>query len=571
MKILFSATHFGFLRNFQSTIRVLAEHGHELHVLAERSDAIDGQKMADILLAEHPSMTFERLPTSRHRLWYALGNALRASMDYWRYLDPKWDHSAKLRRRAADQAPPLARTLARLPLLGTRSGLALLHNCFHTLERALPPPPEVTEVFRRVNPDVLLLTPLLYFGSQQAAHVRCARRLGIKSVLGVGSWDHLTTKGLIHEIPDRVLVWNEAQKREAIALHGVPADRVVVTGSQAYDHWFSTKPALDRAGFCRKVGLDPERPMVLYLCSSPFIAPHEVGFVRSWMTAIRRSSDERLRGVSLLVRPHPQNAAQWENVDLAAEFEHAALWPKTGVNPIGGVARSDYFDSMYHAEAVVGVNTSGMIESGILGKPVYSVLTEEFASTQEGTLHFQHLKNVEGGLLYLAGSLEEHASQLSRLLADGRSERQGTRQFIQAFIRPNGLDQAATPLVVEAVEHFAEGPRLEVEPTPVGASVLRVVLAPVAVVATIATMERAKLQAIVVRWTRPARLIVRAIVRRSIYAARFVLRLPRRFLRLVGMAFRRLLMAPARWMLHQGKLRVHAFLVWRKGEPDQAP
>ena len=571
MKILFSATHFGFLRNFQSTIRVLAEHGHELHVLAERSDAIDGQKMADILSAEHPSMTFERLPTSRHRLWYALGNALRASMDYWRYLDPKWDHSAKLRRRAADQAPPLARTLARLPLLGTRSGLALLHNCFHTLERALPPPPEVTEVFRRVNPDVLLLTPLLYFGSQQAAHVRCARRLGIKSVLGVGSWDHLTTKGLIHEIPDRVLVWNEAQKREAIALHGVPADRVVVTGSQAYDHWFSTKPALDRAGFCRKVGLDPERPMVLYLCSSPFIAPHEVGFVRSWMTAIRRNSDERLRGVSLLVRPHPQNAAQWENVDLAAEFEHAALWPKTGVNPIGGIARSDYFDSMYHAEAVVGVNTSGMIESGILGKPVYSVLTEEFASTQEGTLHFQHLKNVEGGLLHLAGSLEEHASQLSRLLADGRSERQGTRQFIQAFIRPNGLDQAATPLVVEAVEHFAEGPRLEVEPTPVGASVLRVVLAPVAVVATIATMERAKLQAIVVRWTRPARLIVRAIVRRSIYAARFVLRLPRRFLRLVGMAFRRLLMAPARWMLHQGKLRVHAFLVWRKGEPDQAP
>jgi hypothetical protein len=571
MKILFSATHFGFLRNFQSTIRVLAEHGHELHVLAERSDAIDGQKMADILSAEHPSMTFERLPTSRHRLWYALGNALRASMDYWRYLDPKWDHSAKLRRRAADQAPPLARTLARLPLLGTRSGLALLHTCFHTLERALPPPPEVTEVFRRVNPDVLLLTPLLYFGSQQAAHVRCARRLGIKSVLGVGSWDHLTTKGLIHEIPDRVLVWNEAQKREAIALHGVPADRVVVTGSQAYDHWFSTKPALDRAGFGRKVGLDPERPMVLYLCSSPFIAPHEVRFVRSWMTAIRRSSDERLRGVSLLVRPHPQNAAQWENVDLAAEFEHAALWPKTGVNPIGGVARSDYFDSMYHAEAVVGVNTSGMIESGILGKPVYSVLTEEFASTQEGTLHFQHLKNVEGGLLYLAGSLEEHASQLSRLLADGRSERQGTRQFIQAFIRPNGLDQAATPLVVEAVEHFAEGPRLEVEPTPVGASVLRVVLAPVAVVATIATMERAKLQAIVVRWTRPARLIVRAIVRRSIYAARFVLRLPRRFLRLVGMAFRRLLMAPARWMLHQGKLRVHAFLVWRKGEPDQAP
>ena len=58
-------------------------------------------------------------------------------------------------------------------------------------------------------------------------------------MLGVGSWDHLTTKGLIHEVPDRVLVWNEAQKQEAIALHGVPAERVLVTGAQAYDHWFA--------------------------------------------------------------------------------------------------------------------------------------------------------------------------------------------------------------------------------------------------------------------------------------------------------------------------------------------
>src|SRR3989442_13630297 len=57
MKILFSATHFGFLRNFQSTIRLLAEQGHELHLLAERRDAIDGQKMADVLTAEHPSIT----------------------------------------------------------------------------------------------------------------------------------------------------------------------------------------------------------------------------------------------------------------------------------------------------------------------------------------------------------------------------------------------------------------------------------------------------------------------------------------------------------------------------------
>src|SRR6185436_9155547 len=176
-----------------------------------------------------------------------------------------------------------------------------LLRVFHAVDRRLPPPAEVGEVFERERPDLLLLTPLLYFRSHQVDHVRYARSRGIKSIVGVGSWDHLTTKGLIHEVPDRVLVWNEAQRREAIDLHAVPGERVVVTGSQAYDHWFSTNPSLDRSAFCRQVGLDPDRPLLLYLCSSPFITPYEAGFVRSWIAAIRRSPDERLRGTSLLV------------------------------------------------------------------------------------------------------------------------------------------------------------------------------------------------------------------------------------------------------------------------------
>jgi hypothetical protein len=92
------------------------------------------------------------------------------------------------------------------------------------------------------------------------------------------------------------------------------------------------------------------------------------------------------------------------------------------------------------------------------------------------------------------------------------------------------------------------------------------VLAPAAFVATVVTMERAKLRAIVLRWIRPVRLIVRAIITRAIYAARFVRRLPGRIVRLILMAIRRLLVAPARWMVHQAKMRLHALLVWRKGD-----
>jgi hypothetical protein len=569
MKILFSATHFGFLRNFQSTIRLLAARGHELHLLAERTDAIDGRKMADLLAAEHPTITFELLPSSRHRLWYALATGVRAALDYWRYLDRRWEHSDKLRGRAEEQAPRFAVVLARMPGTGSPAGLAVLRRMFRAMERALPPPDEVVEVFRRIQPDLFMLTPLLYFRSHQVDHVRCARQLGIKSVLGVGSWDHLTTKGLIHEVPDRVLVWNEPQKHEAIALHGVPAERVRVTGAQAYDHWFATKPSLGRDDFCRQVGLDPARPIMLYLCSSPFIAPYEVGFVRSWITALRASSDPRLRSAGLLVRPHPQNARQWEGVDLGSEFPDVALWPKTGVNPIGGQARADFFDSMYHAEGVVGVNTSAMIESGIVGRPVYTIDAAEFASTQEGTLHFQHLKNVNGGLLHLAKHLDEHVSQLTRLLNGDGAERARARGFIQGFIRPQGLDVDATTIVVEEIERLAAEPALVPRGVAFVDRALRAVLLPAAVVATAATMERAKFRSMVLHWTRPARLALRALVSRMIYTARFLRRLPGLLARLLWMLFRRLVIRPTLWLRHRSKTALHEVLTWRKGESGQ--
>jgi hypothetical protein len=570
MRILFSTSSFGFLRNFQSTVRLLAQHGHEIHLYAERTDTVDGQKIADTLAAEFPSITLGMVPSSRHRLWYTLGTGARASLDYWRYLDPRWDHSPKLRDRGAAMAPAFARVLPRIPLIGSPPALKAWQALCQAIDRVLPPSPEVVELLRKVDPDVLLLTPLLYFRSHQVDHVRGARRAGIKSIVGIGSWDHLTTKGLLHEVPDRVLVWNEAQKQEAIDLHGVPADRICVTGSQAYDHWFATEPSTSREAFFAQAGLEPGRQLLLYLCSSSFIAPYEVGFVRRWAAAIRASNDPRLRDAALLVRPHPQNAEQWRDVDLAAEFGRAAVWPRQGVNPIGGAARSDYFDSMYHAAAVVGVNTSGMIESGIIGRPVYAVQVEEFAATQDGTLHFQHLKNVDGGLLHLSSTLDAHIAQLERLPTEAEAGRQKARRFIQAFVRPRGLEHAATAFVVAEIEQYAAAAALVPAADRLSARLARVALAPLAFGLTFAATDPVKRRSIVAHWTRPVRLVLRSWWSHAIYATRSLRRLPRRVVGLAAQAINVVIVRPVRVLVRNAKQVVHNWLTRRKGEPGEA-
>ena len=453
MRVLFAITHLGFLRNFESTLALLAQRGHTVHLVTDRASqpgVVDGTPIVERLRERFPdTFTVETVRAAKRDPWQGVSTGVREALNYWRYLSPVFADAPKLRARGREQALAPLVWISDLPLLRSRAGIRALTAAFRAVERAIPVRREVEAVFDRCQADVLLVTPLLYFGSRQVDYVRCASRRGISSVLGVGSWDHLTTKGLIHEMPDRVLVWNELQRTEAVQLHGARPEQVVVTGAQAYDHWFATTPSLTRAEFCARVGVDPDRPYLLYLCSSPFIAPYEVDVVRRWIAGIRASSSETLRTAGILVRPHPQNAGQWAETDLS-HARDVAIWPRAGANPIGPDARSEYYDSMYHAHAVVGVNTSALIESGIVGRLVFSFQVPELSGTQEGTLHFQHLKR--GGLLQLAATLDEHVTQMEQSFESTERDRARVRAFIQLFVRPHGFDQAAAPLVADAIE-----------------------------------------------------------------------------------------------------------------------
>ena len=490
MKILFATSHFGFLRNFEFAIRALAARGHEFRLVADRRDSLGGARTIENISADYPgAVSVAQGPKVKDTTWQPLGSALRLTLDYWRYLHARYADSPKLTARAASQAPAFASMVGRVPLLGTRPGLKAMGRAVRGLERTLPIAPEVLSFLERERPDLLLVTPLLYFGSFQGDYVRAARRLGIRSVLCVGSWDHLTTKGLIHVIPDRVVVWNETQRREAGEIHGITPERVVVTGAQAYDHWFVTKPSSTRQAFCACVGLRPDRPYLLYLCSSPFITPHEVGFVERWTAGIRASVVPELREAGILVRPHPQNFEQWADVDFS-RFGNASIFPRGGANPVDQEARAEYFDSIYHSAGVVGVNTSALIESGIIGRMVYTVLDGEFTGTQEGTLHFRHLQSVNGGLLHVGRNLGDHYAQLTDLLTGRTAVDDRARHFVESFIRPGGLDVPAAEIFADVIEAEARHGGITPQPEAALAPVWHAILSPLAVAAKAAARRR---------------------------------------------------------------------------------
>jgi hypothetical protein len=297
----------------------------------------------------------------------------------------------------------------------------------------------------------------------------------------VHSWDNLTNKGLIRVLPDRVYVWNEAQKREAVAMHRVRPENIGVTGAPVYDQWFARRPSTTREDFCAKTGLSPDKPFFLYLCSSQFIAPTKPEFVADWIRAVRSAPDPRVRDAGILIRPHPENTQPWQRFDFD-EFQGVALWPRGGANPVdaGLEERLLRLDVPRRSRrwASTPARRSRLASSAV---PSIPCVWPKYAGTQEGTLHFHYLLKEGGGLLHMADTLEEHARALS---ACARPERKRTRascarslkrSFVQA-----GFDVPATPILANAVEELARMPRRKPEHLPIWLYPLRAVLYPIA-------------------------------------------------------------------------------------------
>jgi len=458
MKILFVMDSPEYLRFYDSAIEELASRGHQVAIAVNNNSVKKPVGLGGLQAYADRVSVLGVVPEHEGR-WGHIAYGLRGTMDFVRYLHPRFAAAPALRARMKRKVCPRAyRWLDAIPRVNA-GVVRVAQRMLMAGDRAIPVSSSIAAFLREQAPDVLLVSPLVDAGSEQVDWIKAARALGIRSAVCIASWDNLTNKGLLRIEPDMVIVWNEAQKREAHDYHYIPERKVAVTGAQLFDKWFVTSATRGRDEFCARVGLTDARPFVLFTGSSSFISESnaEVAFVRRWIEALRAGGDPALRDINILVRPHPYNNHAWQHEPLAGTAG-VGVFPRRGYNPIDPDNRADFFDSIYHCAAVVGINTSAMVEAAIIGRPVCSILADEFAGTQEGTIHFHYLLPENGGFLRIASTLEEHVRQLADRLRDPAAAHAETQRFVSHFIRPHGLDRPATPIFADAIERLAAAP-----------------------------------------------------------------------------------------------------------------
>ncbi len=462
------------LAAFGDTVRELLARGHEVRLaVQERNDARDARLVQDF---DSPLFGVAHCPAVRLDAWEGRAATLRSLRDALHYLQPPLRSTGQLRDRIVarlwQQLPVAAGAEAMGQVLDALSPAeaADLEALMALAEQALPTEPLFDEFLEAERPDLLLLSPLVHFGSPQTDLVASARRLGIPVSMLLYSWDNLSTKGCLHRTPDWMVVWNEVQRQEAMRMHGFPAERVIVAGAPRFDAFFALTPQLSRADFHTPLGLDPARPTILYLCSSRIICDDELAFLREWLRAVRTSSHAELREANVVVRPHPDVELLPDGVSMERH-----TWPaRPGLgahvarpfdDPGVVVLRTAYhtpqglFESITHSTLVVGLNTTAELEAGIVGRPVFSIHpSTEVAGGQKDTLHFHYLTVGQGGFVSVAPTVAAHVDQVATALRDG-TDPAVIRAFVERFLRPRGIGQPVAPILADEIERMGAAPR----------------------------------------------------------------------------------------------------------------
>jgi hypothetical protein len=439
--------HFQHYRHFDSVIRKLCAGSNTVKVIADTFETLNvTDRSVQKAKEEIASISFEK-PLGRRDLWKYMIRPVRELINYTIYFRPEHPTPglAPLWRRYFSK---LGWEILKRPKITRFLAKDFIQAQLRRVESFIPAGGLIMRWLRANKPDVVVASPLVHGRSTELEYIKAAKAMNIPTVYALASWDNLTTKGTIHVQPDLVFLWNYALLEEAVNLHGIPRENIVITGAPTFDYWFEMKPSKTREKFCIEAGIDPGREYIVYLCSSRGMIEDEEILILDLATELQ--SNNLTKEVVLLVRPHPYNELRLEEL----QGSNITVFPRGGDWPDVDQVKQTYFDTLHYAKATVGINTSAMIESAIVDIPCVTIIDERYRRWQTDMGHFWHLVN--GAFLDVHYSYPSVVNAIGGILGGQDPKCEERRRFVREFVRPLGIGRSVSEIFCTALIMAAE-------------------------------------------------------------------------------------------------------------------
>ena len=297
--------------------------------------------------------------------------------------------------------------------------------------------PAMDTLFDRYQPVlVVAANPGLVFS--EVPLLRTARRRGVRCMAIDPSWDNFTNKLIPVRQVDRLVVWNEIMKEQAISLHGYAPDAIAVAGAPQFDPHFRARTP--RADFFTRLGADPNRKLIALTTTPRSLYRHHDHVLRALVAAMQ---DGRLVNAQVLVRLHPR-----DEFDAYREFTrtpHVIIEKpfRDTVKVADGLAidvmpehQKHLGDTLCHADVVVNVASTISVEACIFDTPVVNICFDgpgesPYVKSARRYYSFTHYVNITSrGAVRVAASAEELVAAVAAYLANPSLDAAGRRQVV---------------------------------------------------------------------------------------------------------------------------------------------
>ncbi len=300
--------------------------------------------------------------------------------------------------------------------------------------------PRAEALFDTYRPDLYVASsPGLIFS--EIPLLRTAARRGVRSMAVDSSWDNFTNKLLPVRHVDRLIVWNDLMKRQAVDIHGYDPTAVRVTGPPQWDLYFRGAPTQGREAFFRRIGADPSRALVTLTTTPRPLYAHHDHVLRILMGAM--TSGAWPRAAQVLVRLHPRDEAdayrafsQVPHVIIEKPFRPTVTSGDGLTVDVTAESQRHLAETLRHSDVVINAASTIAIEAAIFDRPIVNIAFDgETPSPWERSARryysFTHYTNVtRHGAVQVAETPAALVEQVGRYLADPSVDREGRRQVV---------------------------------------------------------------------------------------------------------------------------------------------
>ncbi|HEX6214754.1 MAG TPA: CDP-glycerol glycerophosphotransferase family protein [Vicinamibacterales bacterium] len=384
----------------------------------------------------HPRVTVDTLPPHRPE---GLEARLLALMQAG-YLESGVTESVRIRREEAHAKGTIrwiglkhmiARTL--LPSLVDKK------TRYDAIDRRVSHP-QAEQLFDRYRPQLLVTSsPGLILS--EVPLLRTAKRRGVRAMAIDPSWDNFTNKLMPVRRVNRLVVWNDLMKTQAVDLHGYGPDEIRVAGVPQWDRYFSRGATADREAFFRRIGADPSRRLVTLTTTPQELFPHHDHVLRVMAAAL---GERRWPAAQILVRLHPRDdRAKYAAFDgapgiiIEKPFRDTVRAGDGLAVDVTAESQQHLADTLSHSDVIVNVASTIAIEAAIFDTPVVNVAfdgerKQDFARSARRYYQFTHYTNItRHNAVRVAWSPDELIGHVRSYLDDPGQDRSGRAQVVR--------------------------------------------------------------------------------------------------------------------------------------------